>query len=77
MHVLHSLIWDEDAEPVGTGKLVHMAGPVGAVLQLISCIGTVFVPVAKEAQRHTTRVAWVPGRTGELVGAAGALAYKT
>lgn len=40
---------DEDAKPVGTGKLIHMAGAVGAVLELISCVGAVFLPITHKA----------------------------
>lgn len=48
-HVPHLLEGDEDAKPVGAGKLIHVAGPVGTVLELISCIGTVFLPITHKA----------------------------
>lgn len=39
------LVWNVDAKTVRAGKLVHMARAVGAVLELISCIGAVSFPI--------------------------------
>lgn len=40
---------DEDAKSIRAGKFVHMAGAVGAVLELVSSIGAVFLPIAHKA----------------------------
>lgn len=49
MSTLYLLVGDKDATPVRTGKFIHVAGTIGAVLELISCIGAVFVPIADRA----------------------------
>ena len=38
----------KDAKSIGTGKLVHVAGPIGAVLELISRIGAIFLPITQK-----------------------------
>jgi len=48
-HTSYLLVGEEDAEPVGTGKLIHVAGAVGAVLELIGRVGAVFVPITHKA----------------------------
>lgn len=44
-HTSYLLVGEEDAKAIRTSKLIHMAGPVGAVLELIRRIGAVFIPV--------------------------------
>lgn len=72
--LFYSLVGEEDANPVGTGEFVHVAGAVGAVMELVRRIGAVFLSVTHKAERHTARVAGKPGGAGELVGTAGLLA---
>lgn len=40
---------DKEAKSIRTGKFVHMAGPVRAVLELISCICTVSLSITHKA----------------------------
>lgn len=47
--ISYLLVGDEDATSIGTGKFVHMAGAVGAVLELVSSIGAVFLPITQKA----------------------------
>lgn len=66
----------QDAKPVGTGKLIHVAGPVWTVLELIGCICAVFLTITHKVQGNTAGVARVPGWTGELGGTAGTLTCR-
>lgn len=64
----HLLEGYEDAEPVGAGELVQVAGAVGAVLQLVCGVCAVPLPVADEALGEAAGRAGAPGgRAGELL----------
>lgn len=65
------LVWDEDAKSIRASKLVQVARAVGAILELVGRVDTVFLPVTHVAYRHTARMTRVPGRAGKLDGTAG------
>ena len=44
-HNSYLLEGKKDAKSIGAGKLVQVAGPIGAVLELIRRIGTIFLPI--------------------------------
>lgn len=44
-----------------------MAGAIGAVVELVSRVGAVFLAITHQVHRYTARVAGEPGWTGELV----------
>ena len=48
-HKSYLLEGKKDAKSIGAGELVQVAGPIGAVLELIRRIGTIFLPITQKA----------------------------
>ena len=53
-----------------------MAGAVGAVLELISCVYTVLLPITHKTKGHTAWMTRLPDCAGELVGTALTVAWR-
>lgn len=64
----NSLEGHQNAATIGTSKLIHVAGTVGAVVQLICGICAVLLTITHITPWNTAWRAWVPSGAREIAG---------